>query len=254
MIKFFRRIRQKSITENKFSKYLIYAIGEIILVVIGILIALQINNYSEYKKERKLEIALLTNLSNEIDLDIKQIENNSIKSRERLNRLEQTLQLLNNLDSINKIDFIRSSYEFLIDNYFKSNSGIFDEAVSSGKMSYVQNEELRQNIFDYYRITKDSYTDATTQKVTDDLITPLVVESLLLNVDGFSFASIDVQDISSLKKLDFEALSNNKDFWKMVLLKFGSNREQMIRWKSMKQIAENVKAEIDTELKTLFND
>ena len=44
MIKFFRKIRQRLLTENKFSTYLIYAIGEIILVVIGILIALQVNN------------------------------------------------------------------------------------------------------------------------------------------------------------------------------------------------------------------
>ena len=51
MIKFFRKIRQRLLTENKFSKYLLYAIGEIILVVIGILIALQVNNYNEAKKQ-----------------------------------------------------------------------------------------------------------------------------------------------------------------------------------------------------------
>ena len=43
MIKFFRKIRRQLLTENRFSKYLIYAIGEIVLVVIGILIALQVN-------------------------------------------------------------------------------------------------------------------------------------------------------------------------------------------------------------------
>ncbi|WP_298498219.1 DUF6090 family protein [uncultured Algibacter sp.] len=59
MIKFFRKIRQKMLTENKFSKYLLYAIGEIILVVIGILIALQINNWNEEQKEN---IALKQNL------------------------------------------------------------------------------------------------------------------------------------------------------------------------------------------------
>lgn len=51
MIKFFRKIRQKLLSENKFSRYLIYAIGEIVLVVIGILIALQINNWNEERKE-----------------------------------------------------------------------------------------------------------------------------------------------------------------------------------------------------------
>ena len=53
MIKLFRKIRQKLLAENKISKYLIYAIGEIILVVIGILIALQINNWNESNKEKK---------------------------------------------------------------------------------------------------------------------------------------------------------------------------------------------------------
>ncbi|NKI30422.1 DUF6090 family protein [Croceivirga thetidis] len=50
MIKFFRRIRQKLLSENKFSKYLIYAIGEIVLVMIGILLALQVNNWNENRK------------------------------------------------------------------------------------------------------------------------------------------------------------------------------------------------------------
>ena len=62
MIKFFRRIRQKLLTENKVSKYLLYAIGEIVLVVIGILIALTINNWNEFNKERKQERKVLTEL------------------------------------------------------------------------------------------------------------------------------------------------------------------------------------------------
>jgi len=66
MMKLFRKIRQKMLTENKFSKYLIYAIGEIILVVIGILIALSINNWSQSNqreiRERKMLNELLLNL------------------------------------------------------------------------------------------------------------------------------------------------------------------------------------------------
>ena len=54
MIKFFRNIRQNLLIENKTGKYLKYAIGEIFLVVIGILIALQINNWNEDRKNQKL--------------------------------------------------------------------------------------------------------------------------------------------------------------------------------------------------------
>jgi hypothetical protein len=66
MIKFFRKIRQKMLTENKFSKYLLYAIGEILLVVIGILIALQINTNSENHKKQVFEITILENIKEDI--------------------------------------------------------------------------------------------------------------------------------------------------------------------------------------------
>ncbi len=78
MIKFFRKIRQRLLTENKFSRYLIYAIGEIILVVFGILIALSVNNWNENKKsllaEKSIYIKLVRDLSQEeliIQRDIK---------------------------------------------------------------------------------------------------------------------------------------------------------------------------------------
>ena len=69
MIKFFRRIRQQLLTENKFSKYLLYAIGEIVLVVIGILIALQINNWNEIQKSKALELNILKDLHNTLNAD-----------------------------------------------------------------------------------------------------------------------------------------------------------------------------------------
>lgn len=69
MIKFFRKIRQRLLTENKFSKYLIYAIGEIVLVVIGILIALAINNKNEERKKQQFEITILKNIKEDILAD-----------------------------------------------------------------------------------------------------------------------------------------------------------------------------------------
>ncbi|WP_299534095.1 DUF6090 family protein [Ulvibacterium sp.] len=251
MLKFFRHVRKQLLTEKKFSKYLLYAIGEIVLVVIGILIALQLNNYSEYKKEREKEITLLVNLSNEIGLDILQIDNNTRLSQERLSRLDSTLQLLQQTDTIDKSSFILESFEFVVDQYFKSNSGIFDEAVSSGKMTYVQNEGLRQSIFDYYRNAKESDTDGTTRQITDESITPLFIETLFMNHEGFSSLGLNVQNISDLQSIDLEVLKTNRDFWKMVLLKFGSNREQMARWEQIRIQALEVKEEIGKELKNL---
>lgn len=70
MIKFFRRIRQQLLTENKFSKYLLYAVGEIVLVVIGILIALNINNRNEQRITEEKERFALEEIQSDIELNI----------------------------------------------------------------------------------------------------------------------------------------------------------------------------------------
>ena len=67
MIKFFRKIRRRLLTENKISKYLIYAIGEIVLVMIGILLALQVNNWNIAQKQEDRQKELTKSLALEVD-------------------------------------------------------------------------------------------------------------------------------------------------------------------------------------------
>ncbi|MEL6976917.1 MAG: hypothetical protein AAGL29_16250, partial [Bacteroidota bacterium] len=122
---------------------------------------------------------------------------------------------------------------------------------SSGKMSYVQNEPLRQAIFNYYRNAKETYTDQATKLITDEFITPLIVENLYLNQEGFAMLDMDVSHYSDIESINFEKLTQNRDFWRMVILKFGGNREQILRWEIIKKRAEKLKQEIDTELERL---
>ncbi len=76
MIKFFRKIRYNLINQNKTTQYVKYAIGEILLVVIGILIALQINTWNEKNKERIKEREILGDLVENLELNIKILEDN----------------------------------------------------------------------------------------------------------------------------------------------------------------------------------
>ena len=74
MIQFFRKIRQSFIKKNKFSKYLVYAIGEIMLVVIGILIALQINNWNENRILKQKTKGYIENLKSDLINDTLNID------------------------------------------------------------------------------------------------------------------------------------------------------------------------------------
>jgi hypothetical protein len=73
MLRFFRQIRQRLLTDNKFSKYLLYAVGEILLVVIGIVIALQIDNWNTETKEEQELKGYLSNIANNVNADLDQL-------------------------------------------------------------------------------------------------------------------------------------------------------------------------------------
>ena len=69
MLRFFSRIRKELLSDHKMSKYLLYALGEIVLVVIGILIALQINTWNENQKNREQELVILENILQDLKTD-----------------------------------------------------------------------------------------------------------------------------------------------------------------------------------------
>jgi Family of unknown function (DUF6090) len=99
MIKFFRKTRYDLMEKNKTGKYLKYAIGEIILVVIGILIALQINNLNEQRKERNKEQSILIQLRDDYQSNLLQLEQ-KIEMRKAI--IYNALKVLNTIDNPNE--------------------------------------------------------------------------------------------------------------------------------------------------------
>ena len=75
MLKIFRKLRQKLLSQNKYSKYLLYALGEILLVVIGILIALQVNNWNQKRLNKIEEINILANINTEFKINLDKFKN-----------------------------------------------------------------------------------------------------------------------------------------------------------------------------------
>lgn len=160
MIKFFRNIRQKLLSENKVSKYLLYAFGEIILVVIGILIALQLNTNKENKENSDLGYKYLTEMKQEVQDDIFVLETRirmlkkSIKNQEAaLNTkciatlpLDSVMMIMNRPNiggfEISELTFIKmknlgltalsnnDSLNSKINTYYNSNLAFFKKAIN----------------------------------------------------------------------------------------------------------------------------
>jgi hypothetical protein len=160
MIRFFRKIRQNLIKENKVGKYLLYAIGEIVLVVIGILIALQINTWNEDRKQSTSEDEFITSVKNDLKQDkaFIQLVVETIEPRiEAYTALNSGLANLYNND--------RKSLDSIFHDYFKSNrtfypiSGSYESAVSGNKITVFRNKELIQQISTLYNSTYDRLID-----------------------------------------------------------------------------------------------
>ncbi|MCO5723400.1 DUF6090 family protein [Robiginitalea marina] len=155
MIKFLRKIRQSLLAENRFAKYLLYAFGEIVLVVIGILIALSINNWNEDLKNEEKELKYLSNLNLEIISDSLSLERSWFRNRQR------------------KIECLEMAKNYVMGNYFLKDTVLFinnvgfggvnsrasftgssrtyNELVSTGNLSLISNDALRDLIVAYYR-------------------------------------------------------------------------------------------------------
>jgi hypothetical protein len=149
MIKFFRKIRQNLLSEGKTGKYLKYAIGEIVLVVIGILIALSINNWNENRKNKLTESEYYCKLLADFELDRQNI---TVLYEESKHKIEISKRLLLELNNKNKDkSYLLNNYlQGLRTNPFVPSKVAMTDIVSSGKLNLLANDSLKNDLLRYY--------------------------------------------------------------------------------------------------------
>ena len=162
MFKFFKRIRQQLLSENlpdrqagKAGKYLIYALGEILLVVIGILIALQINNWNEGRLNRIAETQYLQRLRLDIQADTTGYNNYIDISGHKKAFLKSILN-----GSLKEIRFIKKhkSFDLFISRFpgqIIPQNNTYMDMISTGKLGLIRNEDLKVHIQNYYKLIGD---------------------------------------------------------------------------------------------------
>lgn len=164
MLHLLRNIRRKLISQDNVRRYLLYAIGEIILVVIGILIALQINNWNEERKLAQERITLTSSLISDLKEDQELIDNSVRSLNQILNENQSLYDRMNSsgatLDTLKLIGF----YEFnpiISDVIDKYNTVTFNTIQSAGKIDLFTTN-IRESIFNYYTQLGYSLVDNNT--------------------------------------------------------------------------------------------
>ena len=161
MIPIFRKTRKKMADDNKPVKYLRYAIGEILLVVIGILIALSINNWNETNKLEKEEQKLLVSLNDDF-------KENNLRLQETINKEERVIkyskELIKTILSNNKQISPDSIGEMFTDgaqSWYRTEfvTGTYDGILSSGNINILKNEPLKKNLAQFTSEVKSGFED-----------------------------------------------------------------------------------------------
>lgn len=151
MIKFFRQIRYKLMEQNKISRYLKYAMGEIILVVFGILIALTINNWNERRQTRQAELNYAASIKNDLKSDQENIQYIVKEIEKRAQAYVDLMEQLKYFDTIrdSKPLFLLMRNNFGFPDYRASDNTV-ETLTNSGNIEIISSKPIRDAIQDYY--------------------------------------------------------------------------------------------------------
>ncbi len=205
MIKFFRKVRRKLLDEGNLKKYILYAFGEVLLVMIGILLALQVNNWNGNKKDRKTETKLLIELKVNLKSNLTKLQSDLKKETRSIKSIEFVV------DHITK----RKEYHDSLDMYFKkalfspdivlSTSGY--EAIKSRGFEIVNNDTLRKSIIELYDVVYDDLLSETVR--LENQFWPTAVLPAIHK--HFMFLE------SGAKPVDYNSLLDDKKYINMML-------------------------------------
>lgn len=248
MIKFFRKIRQNLLMENKFSKYLLYAIGEVILVVIGILIALQINNWNEGNKERAQEQKYLIEIRKNLEADNIQIESVGMEYQNIISKIDSLHIFIKSAEPATT-DYKKLFNYFLAVSYvpkFNSQKNGYNNLISAGDINQIQNQELMKKIASHY-----NSIDYNNQLITETLrgssgkdihppIKRLMGKKEFLTDLGYEYSTTSISD---------EYLSKNEELISGLIYKktwLGIASRNTKEWKvKTTNLIESIKGEIE---------
>lgn len=198
MIKFFRSIRQNLLNEGKTSKYLKYAIGEIILVVIGILIALQINNWNQNNSNKKLERQYYSIMKSQLNEDKDKLNGEMNYNQNLLNQFSYAKDLLlqndkTKMDTLGKIALSMVNYAD-----FRRKSNVYQTLVNSGEIKLISNHNILENL----QSLEENYSYIN--RIEESNLTVIIFQVVPEIKEIMSFDPIKIENIEAFFRYQFK--------------------------------------------------
>ncbi|NNK80475.1 MAG: hypothetical protein HKO93_03170 [Flavobacteriales bacterium] len=188
MIKFFRHIRKRMLKENRFTRYTLYAIGEIVLVVIGILIALQINNWNEDRKAHFQEVEILNNLRTDLQADFKELSYQIASKKKMVLEYRNCLEILSENKEGSIEELKRDLKSIFQVGGLSLNKTTFNNLETTGEIRLIRNKALADSIVAFYNSGYEGWETAL-RDYTRNITAPYFLS--FDHITGFSFTDDD---------------------------------------------------------------
>jgi hypothetical protein len=197
---------------GKTIKYFKYAIGEIILVVIGILIALQINTWNENRKEKQEEVSILQNLNDEFSENKKMYELNIVNTEEAIQIGYTIMNLMGKPEELIKKQNIDSLLFILLEpGEYRPSENTINDLIQSGRLRLLKNKTLKLLLYNWQSQVEDSKVafERAELKIDNELIPYLSKHYALKDID--KYGALNWKEDTNLK-IDKYAIFNDIEF------------------------------------------
>ncbi|NVK48990.1 MAG: hypothetical protein HWE09_04440 [Cyclobacteriaceae bacterium] len=222
MIKFFRKIRQNLLSEGKTGKYFKYAIGEIVLVMVGILLALQVNNWNENRKENQLKLQLLKELQFSAKDDFERGQYQLSMNKKALSSIELIINHLENNIPYN--DSLKNHFTLAHTRWISQVNDDAYQNITDYGLNFMKNETTRIKITNLYGINKEflEKLDERFNLFYYQVAAPVLIDCFdQIIPPGFSY--------TKMTPLDYQELAENENY-RSVLNSTKSYLEVYIYW------------------------
>jgi hypothetical protein len=253
MIKFFRKIRQNMIKENKVSKYLLYAIGEILLVVIGILIALAINNNSEAGKIKIKELNYLKGIKSDLHLNLLELNAYKLKRETSVKSAEIILDFFEEEITIDPNEFNFHNLNVQVWYPIKKNDNTFQELINSGNLAIISNSSIKNILLNMQLGYKQiSFLEEHLTYDFENYMYPIYfsITDLKSDIENYTFQVSNGEEgiNKKLSEEKIKLLLKNQTFKNGFVLSVFTNNKLIIEYDTMILMTEKLIASIEAEL------
>lgn len=253
MLRFFTKIRQTLLMESSFSKYLLYAVGEILLVVVGILIALQINDQNDLRKERVKEIHYLSNIRTDLNTNLAEMDRYLEVRTEYIAAAKRIIGHFEGKPITDYSAFNADGVGIYSWQKFWLNNNTFQELVNSGNLALISNDDIKEallgieSLYKKMKSEEEHYRFDTETLIYEPLYELMDLQSLVDNFayhasDGMAGKNVVLTGEDFSEYLESRMLKNG---FAMTILEFDTMNGQM---RDMKQMTQDLVTLIDEEV------